>query len=197
MNKTLKLTILACISIFSAILLYIEAVTYLFGGYNLLRYEYGNFFKLPYILGLAMLVIIPLILFVTVIKNSSKFILGIILYFVICLLLTVGISKLNINTREKYKQFSYQLWTDKPYVRQIMYESLVNNKDFKQLDKIGVVKMLGIPDENGENFIVYKTSPGKILIYFNNNKVDSVKYDSPQQNWKKCKYFFQGCRLCW
>ena len=91
---------------------------------------------------------------------------------------TIALGRLNTYTIKKYQNFSYELWNDKPYVRQIMYKSLADDEKFYTLDKTEVLKKMGVPDKIDENYFIYKTSPGYILVLFNNNKVNSIKYNS-------------------
>ena len=99
------------------------------------------------------------------------------MYIILALGLIVGVGKLNTYTASKYQNFSYKIWNNKPYVRQIMYKSLVSDKSIYSLNKKEIIYKLCTPDEDEENFLSYKTMPGEIVITFNNNRVDSIKYN--------------------
>lgn len=180
MRKILKLLGLTCVIICSIFLLYNEGLLYLFGGYNLLRYEYGILFKIPYMLGILLLILIPILLIIFTIKEGCcfKYSFCVLLYMIIVFCFTIALGRLNTYTIKKYQNFSYELWNDKPYVRQIMYKSLADDEKFYTLDKTEVLKKMGVPDKIDENYFIYKTSPGYILVLFNNNKVNSIKYNS-------------------
>ncbi len=179
MSKMIKLAILIGICVFSIYIICVDGLIYLFGGYDLLRYEYGALFKVPYIVCVFLLILIPIMLIISIIKdkNCFKFIFFVVMYIILALGLIVGVGKLNTYTASKYQNFSYKIWNNKPYVRQIMYKSLVSDKSIYSLNKKEIINKLGTPDEEEDNFLSYKTMPGKIVITFNNNRVDSIKYN--------------------
>lgn len=93
--------------------------------------------------------------------------------------LTLGLHYLDFIINEKYIKFSSELWINKPYVRQAMYESLKDDIKFKTYDKTAVINILGVADEELSNALVYNTSPGRILIIFDDGFVSDIQYETP------------------
>ncbi|MCD8089315.1 MAG: hypothetical protein LUD81_01575, partial [Clostridiales bacterium] len=79
--------------------------------------------------------------------------------------------------REACRTFSYELWTDYPVVRSVMYKELENSGGSayiigKSADE--TVLTLGEPDLRSEEMLIYNTSPGYINIYIENGITESV-----------------------
>lgn len=172
MSKTQKVAVVVFLEIISFSIILFMSIIFLFGGFNLIRYEYKLVFLLLCVLGVS-LAIVPIF----ILKYKALYIIAI--YLCSCLLF-VNLTKFtNCYLLEKYEKFSANEWINKPVVRQVMYKDLENNEKFFLYDKKQVINELGIPEEQNDKKYYYKTFPGYIVIEFDNNIVKRVYWEHP------------------
>lgn len=174
LSKTIKIAFFVFFEILSLGIIFLLSIFYLFGGFNLIKYECGLIFLLVYLLFLFLLIFIPVIMLKFRVLYIS------LLYIFVFIVFIFAFKSANIYIREKYSEFSYMDWTNKPIVRQIMYKGLKSDKNFLSYDKDQVSEKLGLPDEKENNNFYYKTYPGYIVVEFqNDNRVKQIYWEHP------------------
>lgn len=174
LSKTNKIAFLVFFEILSLGIIFLLSIFYLFGGFNLIKYECGLIFLLVNLLFLFFLMFIPVLM----IKFKVLYIS--LLYIFVCIVFMLAFKNANIHIREKYSEFSYMDWANKPIVRQIMYKDLKSDKNFLSYNKDQVSEKLGLPDEKENNKFYYKTYPGYIVVEFqNDNRINQIYWEHP------------------
>lgn len=174
LSKTLRIAFCVFFEILSLCIVFLLSIFYLFGGFNLIKYEHELIFLLVYLLFLFLLIFIPMLM----LKFRILHILF--LYIFVFIVFMFLFKNANMYIREKYSDFSYTDWANKPVVRQIMYKDLKSDKNFLSYDKEQVSEKLGVPDERENNNFYYKTFPGYIVVEFqNDNRVKQIYWEHP------------------
>lgn len=173
MSRIVKFFIIICFEIVSVLIIAILGICYLFGGLNLEIFEYGIIFYIGLILFIISIIFIPFFL----IKYKIKYIT--VIYLLIVIVSIIGLSFSSQYIREKYNEFSYDLWANYEVIRQVMYLDLENDKTFLSYNKEEVVKKLGKPDSEDISNFYYNTSPGDIVVEFDNDIVKKIYWRFP------------------
>ena len=158
---------------FSIFITAILGICYLFGGLNLEIFEYGFIFYMAITLFVILIIFIPFL----IIKYKIKYVIA--LYLLIFIVFVIGLSSSSKYIYVKYKEFSYDLWTKHSIVRQIMYLDLEDDETFLSYNRDQVIDKLGEPDSKDTINFYYDTSPGDIIVEFDNNIVKRIYWYFP------------------